>query len=199
MESSFVKVMCIIIIILLTILVAFNIRDVEKGTTDDGRLLSKSTKVGEEYDKKTLKDKEKEKLFYELEENNILNAMIAIKKDSNPIFSDEEMVNLLPFLDAKSFEKDEEGKYQITEEKLQELSKKYFNRGINISKIADKIADEFVIIDEINLDDAEFKYDGINNISSSDYELIVLQGEQKYSLCFSLRNGEMVYISFEKI
>jgi hypothetical protein len=199
MESNFVKVMCIIIIILLTILVAFNIRDVEKGTTNDGRLLSKSTKVGEEYDKKTLKDKEKEKLFNELEEKNILNAMIAIKKDSNPIFSDEEMVNLLTFLDTNSFEKDEEGKYQITEEKLQDLSKKYFNRGINISKIADKIEDEYVIIDEINLDNAEFKYDGINNISSSDYELIVLQGEQKYSLCFSLRNGEMVYISFEKI
>lgn len=198
MENKFVKAISIVIIIILAILIGFNIRDVENGDTDR-KILSKSVKAGEEYDKKILNDKEKEKIYKNLIENNLLNAMVSIKDFSNSIFSDEEMLKLLPTLEKKAFEKTEDGKYQINQAKIKELSKKYFNREINMSKITNYIADEFVIVEEIKLENTEYKYEGINNISSSDYELVFLDGEQKYSLCFSLRDGEMVYISIEKI
>lgn len=198
MENKFVKAISIVIIIILAILIGFNIRDVEQGDTDR-KILSKSIKAGEEYEKKILSDKEKEKLYNKLLESNVLNAMVSIKDYSTSIFSDEEMMKLLPIMEEKSFERTEDGKYQITESKIKELSKKYFNREINISKIANNVADEFVIVDEVQFENTEYKYESINNISSSDYELIFLEGEQKYSLCFSLRDGEMVYISIEKI
>ena len=110
------------------------------------------------------------------------------------------MLNLLLVLDEKSFEKTEDGKLKLKVEDMKGLSKKYFNREINLDKAEVVPEEDYILISKKELKDINFTYETIQNISSSDYELIVHDdNNQKYSLCFSLRDKEIVYISFEKI
>ncbi len=202
MNSNFVKIISVIIIILLTVLIAFSIRDVEREVKSGGSeiLLTKTSTSGEAYEKKVLDDKEKEKLFNKLVESNILVGIISVKDYTNSIFSDVEMLNLLPIIEEESFEKTEDGNYKVGTDLISFLSKKYFNRDINLSKTETEPEEGIVTIYKTELKEKSFTYETIQNISSSDYELLFHdENEQKYSLCFSLRDNEIVYISFEKI
>lgn len=202
MNSKSVKIISIIVILILTVLIAFSIRDVEREVRTGGSdvLLTKTTNAGEFYEKKILNDKEKEELFKSLDERNIIDGIASIKDYSNSIFSDSEMLNLLLVLDENSFEKTEDGKLKLKVEDMKVLSKKYFNREINLDKAEVAPEEDYILISKKELKDINFTYETIQNISSSDYELIVHDdNNQKYSLCFSLRDKEIVYISFEKI
>lgn len=202
MNSKSVKIISIIVILILTVLIAFSIRDVEREVRTGGSdvLLTKTTNAGESYEKKILNDKEKEELFKSLDERNIIDGIASIKDYSNSIFSDSEMLNLLLVLDENSFEKTEDGKLKLKVEDMKVLSKKYFNREINLDKAEVAPEGDYILISKKELKDINFTYETIQNISSSDYELIVHDdNNQKYSLCFSLRDKEIVYISFEKI
>lgn len=202
MNSKSVKIISIIVILILTVLIAFSIRDVEREVRTGGSdvLLTKTTNAGESYEKKILNDKEKEELFKSLDERNIIDGIASIKDYSNSIFSDSEMLNLLLVLDENSFEKTEDGKLKLKVEDMKVLSKKYFNREINLDKAEVAPEEDYILISKKELKDINFTYETIQNISSSDYELIVHDdNNQKYSLCFSLRDKEIVYISFEKI
>ena len=202
MNSKSVKIISIIVILILTVLIAFSIRDVEREVRTGGSdvLLTKTTNAGESYEKKILNDKEKEELFKSLDERNIIDGIASIKDYSNSLFSDSEMLNLLLVLDEKSFEKTEDGKLKLKVEDMKGLSKKYFNREINLDKAEVVPEEDYILISKKELKDINFTYETIQNISSSDYELIVHDdNNQKYSLCFSLRDKEIVYISFEKI
>jgi hypothetical protein len=202
MNSKSVKIISIIVILILTVLIAFSIRDVEREVRTGGSdvLLTKTTNAGESYEKKILNDKEKEELFKSLDERNIIDGIASIKDYSNSIFSDSEMLNLLLILDENSFEKTEDGKLKLKVEDMKVLSKKYFNREINLDKAEVAPEEDYILISKKELKDINFTYETIQNISSSDYELIVHDdNNQKYSLCFSLRDKEIVYISFEKI
>ena len=202
MNSKSVKIISIIVILILTVLIAFSIRDVEREVRTGGSdvLLTKTTNAGESYEKKILNDKEKEELFKSLDERNIIDGIASIKDYSNSLFSDSEMLNLLLVLDEKSFEKTEDGKLKLKVEDMKGLSKKFFNREINLDKAEVVPEEDYILISKKELKDINFTYETIQNISSSDYELIVHDdNNQKYSLCFSLRDKEIVYISFEKI
>ena len=202
MNSKSVKIISIIVILILTVLIAFSIRDVEREVRTGGSdvLLTKTTNAGESYEKKILNDKEKEELFKSLDERNIIDGIASIKDYSNSLFSDSEMLNLLLVLDENSFEKTEDGKLKLKVEDMKVLSKKYFNREINLDKAEVAPEEDYILISKKELKDINFTYETIQNISSSDYELIVHDdNNQKYSLCFSLRDKEIVYISFEKI
>ena len=202
MNSKSVKIISIIVILILTVLIAFSIRDVEREVRTGGSdvLLTKTTNAGESYEKKILNDKEKEELFKSLDERNIIDGIASIKDYSNSLFSDSEMLNLLLVLDENSFEKTEDGKLKLKVEDMKGLSKKFFNREINLDKAEVVPEEDYILISKKELKDINFTYETIQNISSSDYELIVHDdNNQKYSLCFSLRDKEIVYISFEKI
>ena len=62
MNSKSVKIISIIVILILTVLIAFSIRDVEREVRTGGSdvLLTKTTNEGAYYEKKILNHKEKE-------------------------------------------------------------------------------------------------------------------------------------------